>query len=245
MADQMPPPPVLLEWKEFYKELKWIDQVRIPRWLGTALSGKIQIHVYCDALSQAYGAAVNVRVCTNDGWSARLLCSKSTVAPVKIVTIPRLEMLAVELGCKLLGKVEVIPMFEKAPVFMWTDSEIVLYWLRKSTDHLKVFVSNRVTNILAVIKVEQTRHVQSEDNPADLLTRGISTQALIDSSLWWNSPKTLREETESWQPWKATDRTDPEFESQVGAETKEPDMPVARVSLTMMTAKNEEVDVLD
>lgn len=135
--------------------------------------------MYCDASSKAYGAAAYVRVSTDGQWSAKLLCSKRRVAPVKIVTIPRMELLAVELGCLLLKRVMAIPMFEKASVFLWTDSEIVLHWLRKSPDQLRTFVSNRVTNILKVVKIEQTRHVRSEQNPADLVSRGVGVSALI------------------------------------------------------------------
>lgn len=150
------------KWKGFYKEIQLIDQIRIPRWLGTTSAEKAQIHVYCDASARAYGAAAYIRVLTNGNWSAKLLCSKSRVSPIKIVTIPRLELSAIELGCKMLQKIKDIPMLTKAEIFVWTDSEIALYWMRKPINELKTFVANRVNRILNIITSEQSRHVRSE-----------------------------------------------------------------------------------
>lgn len=127
---------------------------------------------------KAYGAAAYVRVKIDGRWSAKLLCSRSKVAPIKTMTIPRLELCAMDLGRKLLTKVKEIDMFRDSPAFMWTDSEIVLHWLRKSGTESKVFVANRVKKILNVIKIEQARHVRSEHNPADLLSRGTHVSTL-------------------------------------------------------------------
>lgn len=96
----------------------------------------------------AFGAAAYIRTNSSGSWSARLLCSKGKVTPLKVVTIPRQELLAVDLGATLLRKVRRIPMFKDAPVYMWTDAEIVLHWIRKPTANLKVFVKNRVVRIL-------------------------------------------------------------------------------------------------
>lgn len=114
-------------------------------------------------------------------WAAQLLCSKCKVAPIKTITIPRLELCAIELGSKLLAKIKSISMLANAPVFVWTDSEIALYWIRKSSGELKTFVANRVSRILKSIVAEQSRHVRSEENPADLLSRGIKAENLINN----------------------------------------------------------------
>ena len=139
------------QWRLFYYELQRIQEIRIPRWLEVTSVSEMQIHVYCDASAKAYGTVIYVRVRQREQWKAKLLCSRSRVAPVKPVTIPRLELCGVELGCKLLTRVQGIHQFSNTPVFLWTDSEIVLYWLRKPPGTLKVFVNNRVSRILKKI----------------------------------------------------------------------------------------------
>lgn len=100
------------------------------------------------------------------------------MAPIKIVTIPRLELCAMELGCKMLTKIREMPMLAEVPVFLWTDSEIALYWIRKPPSELKTFVANRVNRILQSITIDQSRHIASRENPADLLSRGVKVETL-------------------------------------------------------------------
>lgn len=232
------------EWKKFYEEIKTIAQIRIPRWLGTTSSTKMQIHLYCDASKKAYGAAAYVRVCENGSWSAKLLCSKSRVAPIKIVTIPRLELSAIELGCSMLVRIKEIPMLANVGIFVWSDAEIALRWIRKPVNELKTFVANRVTRILEAITIEQSRHVRTEHNPADLLSRGVRAETLISNSLWWNGPEALRESTENWPLWKAIE-SDPEISQQVETEVKRPGIKFDHVLLTLMNEKEVESRLID
>lgn len=240
-------PELQSQWKNFYDEIKAIGRIKIPRWLDTASTKQSQIHLYCDASSKAYGAAAYVRVCTNGQWSAKLLCSKSRVAPIKVVTIPRLELCAVELGCNLLCKIRAIPMLKDAAVFLWTDSEIVLHWMRKPTHELKMFVANRVSRIRQAVTIEQSRHVRSEQNPADLLSRGVKADALIENTLWWSGPDALRENCESWPVWNPT-VPDSEVNTQIDTEVKVLSVQFACGFMTIMVTGNDvqkEVALID
>ena len=75
-------------------------------------------------------------------------------------------------------------------VYRWTDSTKVLQWLN-STKKLPVFVANRVGEIIELTTIDEWYHVLSGDNPADTGTRGISSEALKDSS-WVIGPSILR-----------------------------------------------------
>lgn len=97
----------------------------------------------------------------NDLWEANLLCSRSRVAPVKATTIPRLELCALELITQLVARLRELPMLVNATYSYWTDSEMVLKWLRKRPDTLKFYVANRVSNISDITNIAEIRHVLS------------------------------------------------------------------------------------
>ena len=90
------------------------------------------MHGFCDSSNVAYAAAVYVRVVTSVGMVVNLLSAKSKVAPLKAVTIPRLELLACLLLSKLVVSVrKAVEVEVKIGLLMlWSDSEIVLYWIR-------------------------------------------------------------------------------------------------------------------
>lgn len=238
--------PLQGEWKSFYGELELINQVKIPRWLGTFPHAKIQIHAFCDASSKAFGVVVYIRVFENDQWKSELLCSKSRVAPIKLITIPRLELCAVSLGCKLLSQVKRISMLQGVPVFLWTDSEIVLHWIRKPMGQLKLFVANRVSKILETIEIRDLRHIRSGENPADLISRGIGTKTIIKNNLWWHGPQMLKELQEKWPEWSYNIEMINEHQNmEVEAECKSPAQKFDNVLLTTITPQNEVIDLME
>lgn len=214
-------PQLQQEWKVFYEDLKLIDQLRIPRWLKTTASSEVQIHMFADASAKAYGVAVYVRTKCDGKWKAQLLCSRSKVAPLKTLTIPRLELSAVELSCKLINKLRGINRFKTAPLYLWTDSEIVLNWTRKDSNLLTPFVGNRIANIFKVATPGQIRHIRSEENPADVLSRGSTIKELLTNRLWWNGPAMLRQNEDDWPEWSNKKCTSEE-QAQIEAECKKP-----------------------
>jgi hypothetical protein len=82
-------------------------------------------------------------------------------------------------------------------VRLWTDSMIVLAWLKSPATRWKTFVANRVNHIQETTNVDDWKHVKSKENPADLVSRGIDTNILRTSSLWWNGPNWLQKEDAS------------------------------------------------
>ena len=68
-------------------------------------------------------------------------------------------------------------------MFLWTDSSTVLGWLQRTPNSLKTFVSNRVTQIISIADTGHWKHVKSEDNPADIGSRGCTPQELLSNKL--------------------------------------------------------------
>lgn len=72
--------------------------------------------------------------------------------------------------------------------YLWSDSTIVLCWLKLLPNSLKTFVSHRVAEIQELTSNYYWRHVPTKDNPADLISRGIKPSKIVDCSLWWHGP---------------------------------------------------------
>ncbi|GFX64868.1 integrase catalytic domain-containing protein [Trichonephila clavipes] len=129
--------------------------------------------------------------------STRLLCSKSRVAPVKPITIPRLELCACVLLSQLLEKVLHSLTLPIQQIMLWTDSNIVLAWIQRSPEQLKTLIGNIIKIIQRLTQNCQWNHVSSNENPADLISRGLNASDISSKQLWWHGPDFLREELEA------------------------------------------------
>jgi len=75
---------------------------------------------------------------------------------------------------------------------------VVLSWLNSQGIRLKTYVQNRVEQIIELTDVNQWNHVPSEENPADMISRGIPAVELKLSNLWWHGPDWLAVDSSSW-----------------------------------------------
>ncbi|GFX62492.1 uncharacterized protein TNCV_413341 [Trichonephila clavipes] len=129
------------EWQQFLVFLENINNIEIPRRILVAFPEVIEIHGFADASERCYGAAV---YCKSENLKSetlvRLITSKSRVAPIKSLTIPRLELCAAVLLAKLVKRVVAALQLKTAELYLWSDSMIVLAWLRKEPMDLKTFV---------------------------------------------------------------------------------------------------------
>ncbi|GBM30585.1 hypothetical protein AVEN_27619-1 [Araneus ventricosus] len=83
-------------------------------------------------------------------------------------------------------------------VFCWSDSTIVLHWIKGSASKYKQFVANRVIEIQETTDPISWRHCSGKHNPADVLTRGLASRDLITFIKWWHGPEWLRDAENLW-----------------------------------------------
>ncbi|XP_052855081.1 uncharacterized protein LOC128263847 [Drosophila gunungcola] len=192
------PSDLCLRWQSFLQSYSALNRIRIPRWVSFRPEFRVEHHGFCDASQTAYGAAIYVRVEVGHTTMVHLLTAKTRVAPVKTVSLPRLELcgalLLAEMAASVLPSMPIL----KSELFCWTDSTIVLAWLNKPACQWTTFVANRVTKITQSTKAEKWSHVQSEHNPADLASRGVALQELVDNPLWWHGPAWLQKPRSQW-----------------------------------------------
>ena len=120
------------------------------------------------------------------------------MAPLKTVTIPKLELSSAVLLGKLLSTVCTELGIKPCKKFAWCDSTVALGWISTSPHKLKTFVANRVVSIPEKVPATQWRHVSSAHNPADIGSRGCTFKNLVGSILWWNGPSWLLLSPDQW-----------------------------------------------
>ncbi|GFW43364.1 reverse transcriptase domain-containing protein [Trichonephila clavipes] len=80
---------------------------------------------------------------------------------------------------------------------LWTDSNIVLAWIQRSLEQLKTFIGNTIKIIQRLTQNCQWNHVSSNENPADLKSRGLNASDISSKQLRWHDPDFLREELDA------------------------------------------------
>lgn len=189
------PPDLLNQWRTYLEDLPAVSQSTLPRHIDIVSATEIHLCGFCDASNKGYAAVVYIRVYTRSTINIYLLGAKSKVAPVKIMTTPRLELCGALLLAKWMDRLKTAlePQVNIDKMYSWTDSSIVLSWLVSPQINYKIFVTNRIAKIRQLLPDCQWNHVPSEDNPADCVSRGLLASQLAKYTLYWNGPKLLRD----------------------------------------------------
>lgn len=179
-----------------------LDEVRVPRCYfpqhGQNEIVDLQLHIFVDASEEAYAHVAYFRAEFVDGIEMALIGGKAKVAPLKALSIPRLELMAAVIGVRLLKTIRNGHSMKIGRTTMWSDSKTVLAWINSDHRSYRQFVACRVGEILSKSDVAQWRWVPIKENPADLATKWGKGPCLSPNSLWFNGPSFLRSPETEW-----------------------------------------------
>ena len=120
--------------------------------------------------------------------------AKSCVAPLKPVTIPRLELTATLVSVKISAILQRELEYDQITEVFWTDSKVVIGYISNDARRFHIFIANRVQQIRDHTSPRQWKYVETDLNPADDASCGLYAKDLIKNSRWWNGPDFL------WKP---------------------------------------------
>ncbi|XP_056006628.1 uncharacterized protein LOC130050470 [Ostrea edulis] len=202
--DEILPEHIHSEWIDMSRDIQSaLGEIKLPRHFfnESTQNHPFTLHVFVDASEKAYGACVYIY----NGENATLIIAKNRVAPLKNITLPRLELMAAVIGARLANNVQQSICIDFDSVTYWSDSQVVLHWL-SSSKSLNKFVEKRKSEILKLTAPHLWKYVPTDTNPADLQTRGLSAEQLKTSALWWHGPKWLNNK-DQWPVWEPQNRT--------------------------------------
>ena len=192
------------EWKCIYAMFNEASDIRLNRCYSKSdVSDPIvdvQLHGFCDASMQAYGACVYLRVEKQSGQvNCELVSSKSRITPIKKQTIPRLELMGAVVLSELMNSVqnELSCYYKISKVVAWIDSTVAYYWITNNKQY-KPFIQNRIMKINSFIQANQWKLINTKNNPADIVSRGMSPLDLVKKDLWFSGPKFLTLTENQW-----------------------------------------------
>lgn len=198
--DEKPPADVCRTWLQFKSELSELSEMSIPRCILSNSSDIFELHGFCDASEKGYACVIYFRKFIGNAYNVSLVSAKAKIAPLKRISIPRMELCAACLlsdlyaaVCSALGNNVKI-----SNSYFWSDSTTVLHWIRSSPHKWKTFVSNRVSKIQNQISPSLWYYIKSSENPADCASRGILPSQVLNHSLWWAGPYWLQLGKEHW-----------------------------------------------
>ena len=194
-------------WVNNLTDIQKMTALRVPRnTLGPLTYGETcELLVCCDASEVVAVAAVYARVAVASGYSCHLVTAKSKL--VTRSTVPRAELKAVTMGASLGHVVKECFGELVGRVTYVTDSAIALAWINQDQRPLKCGIRNAVIEVRRLSEVGDWRHVESENNPADIGTRSISADDLLQCDAWFTGMDWMKGAREDMPLKKAADVT--------------------------------------
>ncbi|KAK3729480.1 hypothetical protein QZH41_019941, partial [Actinostola sp. cb2023] len=192
----------LKRWREWLGDLPKLEDYTINRCIKPSAFGDVssaQLHHFSDASQIGYGAVSYLRITNAKGEvHCSLIMAKPRLAPIKSVTIPRMELSAAVVAIRLDSMIRQEIDLKIDQSHFWTDSTCVLRSIENDERRFQTFVANRIATIRDMSVPAQWHYVDTKSNPADEASRGLSAMELIESKRWLHAPPFLWGSEEDW-----------------------------------------------
>jgi transposase len=176
--------------------LKRVGEIVIPRPVRTGKPISTELHLFCDGSGIAFGAVAYQVFDYGTHKESAFILSKKKCNSLRKRSIPQVELLSAVVSSRMFYTLNGLVQFDE--VYYWSDSLCTLYWIKKEGQRYGVFVMNRITEINDLTEPQHWRHVPTEDNPADKVTRGLSFDKFKVDKVWQCGPEWLLKQKDWW-----------------------------------------------
>ena len=208
--DERLPSDIQKRAKAWMDELMLTKNIHIPRHVFRQEAGisAVDLHAFCDASEKGFCAVLYYRWTDSNGCiQVSFVAAHSRVAPLKKMSIPRLELQAAVLACRMVTSIKKETRTRINSTICWSDSKNVLAWIHSTNRRYNIFVANRIAEIHDVTGPADWRYVPTSMNAADGGSRGHSVEDVCPESTWLRGPEFLCKREDEW-PEDGTDATD-------------------------------------
>ncbi|XP_065664600.1 uncharacterized protein LOC136086241 [Hydra vulgaris] len=195
---------ILIEWNDIINDLGLVPFICVPRWYSKCVDNiqniKFELYGFCDASLKAYGCCIYLRSSAEGVANSCLVTSKSRVSPLLKNTIPKLELRAMLLLANLFIVVykELSCVLNISCIKLFSDSIICLNWVNNVNKKYEAFVQKRLEKIRSLYDINFWSYIESERNPADIISRGCRFSTFQKNDLWFKGPSFLFNDFISW-----------------------------------------------
>ena len=194
--DQQLPVELAEEFQNWLEDSKCLTDLKFsraffPNTPWSHIIGNVEIHAFGDASESGYGAVVYLRILLEGKYHISLCAARSRVAPIKKVSLPRLELLSALVCARLTEFVQTSLKLGNVKRFCYTDSQVTLFWIKGDALRFKTFIANRVSEIQGLVPPSCWQHCPGRYNPADIASRGLMASELKSSNTWFKGPAWL------------------------------------------------------
>ncbi|OXA45362.1 Gag-Pol polyprotein [Folsomia candida] len=204
-------------WKLWLTLLESITEFKVPRCYCPTFSRSTdnQLHIFGDGSEEAFGVVAYFRIAHGSQVTTALVMAKANVAPIKHLTIPRMELQAAVIAARLAKFIQDHHDVDIHKTVFWSDSQTVLNWIRADGKRYQQFVASRIGEIHELTDASQWRWISTKENPADELTRMSSHCDWTSQSRWINGPEFLKLEENLWPTQKRTSKNEMTAEAEL------------------------------
>ncbi|XP_049300487.1 uncharacterized protein LOC125774271 [Anopheles funestus] len=183
-----------LKWVAVLPDLQKTTVRRCYRELSSHSVNNIQLHIFCDASQSGMAAVAYLRFEENGIIECALVGSKTRVAPIKYLSIPRLELQAALIGARFARHIADEHRLSITKRIFWTDSRNVVSWIRSDHRRYSPFVAFRVSELIESTNTEEWHWLSTKLNVADDATKWQAIPEMGPSGRWFRGPEFI------WQP---------------------------------------------